>query len=221
MDQRPGDHLVPGKANETMISLSQVLLAPLDALFKAQVHAARSFLNFILQLSYDHKDERPGGPAPAHPDRIYSVDFVHEVPAPPARAGEPSRGTIMQKVSVPALSLVPLRPLTVEEAEFNLAMEVTWIAPHRQTRQNERQAAVKDAKASGEDRPWYLVDDPISLRGHVAPDRGGEQVQGENPVIKINVKVSPTPLPSGLEKLLATLTQSASVSNEGGAGGKG
>ena len=43
---------VPASLSE--ISLSQAILAPLDALFKAQVHAARSFLNLLLQIGYPH-----------------------------------------------------------------------------------------------------------------------------------------------------------------------
>ncbi len=40
-----GDEFKPGPAASTVISLSQILLAPLNAIFKAQVHAARSFVN--------------------------------------------------------------------------------------------------------------------------------------------------------------------------------
>lgn len=35
--------------------MSQALLAPLDAILKAQLHAARSFLNFLIQLGYPHQ----------------------------------------------------------------------------------------------------------------------------------------------------------------------
>lgn len=41
-----------GPAEINPVSLSQALLAPLDAIFKAQIHAARSFINFLLQLGY-------------------------------------------------------------------------------------------------------------------------------------------------------------------------
>ena len=41
--------------SEENITLSAALLAPLNAIFEAQVHAARAFLNFILQMGFRHK----------------------------------------------------------------------------------------------------------------------------------------------------------------------
>ena len=44
-----------GDAASSPITLSQTILAPLDAVFQAQAHAARSFLNLVLQLGYPHR----------------------------------------------------------------------------------------------------------------------------------------------------------------------
>src|SRR4051812_22916894 len=51
-DRTPNE---PQPAAETVLSLSQALLAPLDAILKAQLHASRSFLNFLLQIGYPHQ----------------------------------------------------------------------------------------------------------------------------------------------------------------------
>lgn len=140
-NDRSGDELHRGPADETVVSLSQVLLAPLNPIFKAQVHTARSFLNFALELSYPHREEdsslaaatTPGKPA----DTIYSVEFVQEVPdvvvGPNRVATEPG----FHHVTVPALALVPLRPLAVQEAALDLAMNITWIGPQSQTHQDQ------------------------------------------------------------------------------------
>ncbi|MBS0000283.1 MAG: hypothetical protein KFF73_14980, partial [Cyclobacteriaceae bacterium] len=37
------------------ISLSSALLAPINSIFEAQIHAARAFLNFILQMGFRHQ----------------------------------------------------------------------------------------------------------------------------------------------------------------------
>lgn len=37
------------------ISLSAAVLAPLNAIFEAQIHAARAFLNFVLQMGFRHR----------------------------------------------------------------------------------------------------------------------------------------------------------------------
>jgi len=201
------------KAQEQFVSLAQVLLAPLDALFQAQVHAGRSFLNFLLQLAYDDKPrEREKTPpadaaaAPSRPDTIYSVKFVQEVPGPADTDGTPSRQ--LQEVSIPALALVPVRPLAIEEAEVNLAMEVTNIGKHEQF------GPAKQAD-DGPPPPWWLVRDPISLRGHVAnaaPVSSSDSLTQKR-LVQIKVKVAPVATPAGLEKLLTTLTQSAQVKN--------
>jgi hypothetical protein len=46
-----------GASEETNqeLSLSAALLAPLNSIFEAQIHAARAFLNFILQMGFRHK----------------------------------------------------------------------------------------------------------------------------------------------------------------------
>ena len=133
----PADHFEPGEASATTLSLAQILLAPLDALFKAQVHAARSFLSFVLQLSYPHREDLADPAraqatlaAPDGPDTVFTVNFVQEVKVPATQPNqEPERR--LQRVAVPALALVPLRPLSIEEATFDLAMEVTWIRAAR------------------------------------------------------------------------------------------
>jgi hypothetical protein len=68
---------------------------------------------------------------------------------------------------------------------------------------------------------WFLVDEPISLRGHVAsaePVRApGDESQpssgSDKRLIQIKVNVSTVPTPSGLEKLLTLLTQTSKVEN--------
>ena len=42
-------------ASNTDLTLSAALLAPLNTIFEAQVHAARSFLSFLLQMGFRHK----------------------------------------------------------------------------------------------------------------------------------------------------------------------
>lgn len=40
--------------SEGELSLSQAVLAPLDAIFKAQIHAGRSYINMLWQMAYPH-----------------------------------------------------------------------------------------------------------------------------------------------------------------------
>jgi len=42
-------------AATTDLTLSAALLAPLNSIFEAQIHSARAFLNFILQMGFKHR----------------------------------------------------------------------------------------------------------------------------------------------------------------------
>jgi len=178
------------------ISLEQALLAPLDAIFKAQLHSARSFLNMLLQLGYPHDEKMEGKPWPLQFRQDVEIDGeVHE-----------------QTISVPALSLVPIAPLAVSNAEFQLELAVREITSHTQMQAAEaRQKKVDRSKP----RPWFLVDKPINIQGMIAPpdhekegDAGKRQRES---AIKIAIKVNSIPMPRGLDKLLTSLTETAQV----------
>src|SRR3569833_2478835 len=108
-----GQDFEEGPAAQAMVSLSQALLAPLDSIFKAQIHAARSFLNLLLQLGYGHRPVNRAGMA--NPPRRVVGDLCREaVPAPlftpyyldfyhDDTNGEQTR---RQKISIPALARI-------------------------------------------------------------------------------------------------------------------
>ena len=211
-----------GPASQAVISLSQALLAPLDAIFKAQIHAARSFLNMLLQLGYAHcpydtnADDPLQSPSerdaaatktsnrevPAHSGVPYTLDFCHDF----QMNGETRR----QKISIPALALIPVAPLAVESAEFNFNMDIRQIRKHRQMQKSERNTIkAHETRYDEHSRPWYLVDQPISMQGHIAASPDGETHRGAS--IRIEVKISRVLPSSGLTKLLTTLTETANM----------
>lgn len=183
-----------GRASETDISLEQALLAPLDAILKAQLHSARSFLNLLLQLGYPHDEKNEGEP--------YHLQFRQRVDVD----GEQHTQTIR----VPALALVPIAPLAVSNAEFQLEMAVRKIGRYAQMR----------GSAAGADRhhrPWFLVDKPINIEGVIAPPdhRSEESASSDRESsIKISIKVNSIPMPRGLDKLLTSLTEMGQINDE-------
>ncbi len=198
-----------GPAATSPVSLSQALLAPLDAIFKAQIHAARSFLNLVLQIGYPHNpvvdsngNRSPDGGSPYNQDFYYDVEVNGEIQR--------------RKVSVPTLALVPVAPLAVESADFKLAIRVSNIQRHNQIQKSEGEA-VKEEEDTGyghSKRPWFLVSDPISIRGTIGPSGEGKEETGKESTIQIEVKVGKVPMPAGLDKLLTFLTQSSYTSNK-------
>jgi len=210
-----GDGFTPGPASESVISLSQAILAPLDALAKAQVHAARSFLNLVLQVGYPHspwiateKDAKP-----AADEASYSQTFRID--------GEDGK---VIEISVPTLALVPLQPLGIESATFNLEMAIREVSHHEQMQASE-QASLKREHETNKDlrsqvqggaappqdaRPWYLVSEPVSVRGTLSDPGDGKSAQ-KLASIKMDVKLSRLPTPAGLQKLLVAMTQNSSL----------
>lgn len=185
----------PKEPNE--LSLEQALLAPLNSILKAQLHSARSFLNLLLQLGYPHEGSKD---AKTHRDgEPFHIKFKHY-----------DESGSEQTLKVPALSLVPIAPLAVDSAEFEMEMAVRRITDMQQM-QSERKE--KSASENPDKRPWYLVEKPVSIQGTISPSEtvNGQQRNESQSSIKINVKIKSIPMPSGLDKLLTTLTHMGEV----------
>ena len=220
-----------GEAANTVLSLSQALLAPLDAILKAQVHAARSFLNFILQIGFPPRSPAsppaPGGPegggqggenggeppvaAQRDQDRPHQVQFCFDSP-----------GGGRHRISIPALALVPVAPLGVSGAKFQFDFFIREIARHRQIQASRKSEVEADKARSPDDpdlkvdrntRPWFLVDTPLSLQGTFAPSagKGEEAARATEARFHVDVTIAALPMPAALEKMLAGLSQAATT----------
>lgn len=198
-----------GDAATAQVSLSQALLAPLDAIFKAQIHGARSFLNMLLQVGYPHQTLGDDGKPQQDRGKPYNQEFFYEV--------DVNGHKEVRKVSIPALALVPVAPLAVESAVFKLEMKAEQIDKHSQMQESEKSALANERDYSRNKRPWYLVSDPISIRGTLAApanrDALGQSTQSST--IQIEVRVAKMAMPAGLDKLLTSLTQSSHASKAG------
>jgi hypothetical protein len=194
----------PGYAAQNPVSLSQALLAPLDAIFKAQIHAARSFLSLLLQIGYPHQPLDEEGRPKIEEGTPRSQEFFYELEV----NGKKER----RKVSIPALALVPVAPLAVEEASFSFEMRAEWVDYHGQMQDSQKDQVSKDARADTRKRPWFLVSDPISIRGTLAPSRPREPQTSQASTIQIQIKIARVSMPAGLDRLLTSLTQACAVS---------
>jgi hypothetical protein len=197
-----------GAAAKAIISLSQLILGPLEAILKAQIHASRSFLNMVLQLGYPHLKVDDNGIALKDIDQdqqgLYMQEFKFDTKSP---TGE----VITSVLRVPALALVPIAPLSIEQADFQVEFKVSHVFRHQQMRDSEVKKMANDKNSNFDEfhRPWFLVKDPISIRGVIASKVSDEvkEDNSEESSIKINIKVSRQSMPAGIEKLLTSLTQ--------------
>ncbi len=209
-DSVPG--FTPGKANESVISLSQAILSPLDALFKAQIHAARSFLNLILQIGYpdiqyDENTQRPveadlNDPAKNKPFYI-----------PFSQTSIDTNGKeVKYDISIPALALIPVNALSVDSGEFKFGMNITYIDNHQQTQDSRKSGGDEDTGK----RPWFLVKDPVSMKGNITSRSDSKTESSQGTSIDISIKVSKSPIPAALDNLLTHLTKQTLVTTHPG-----
>jgi hypothetical protein len=201
----------PEPSNRESYTLAEALLAPLDAIFKAQIHAARSFINLLLQLGFPHQPvDEEGNPqdrtAATPEEQIqsklpYTIDFYRR---PTGGTDDPNA---LEKVSIPVLALIPVSPLGVDSAEFHFEMEVKKIDDATLMQQSELSTLNQEAPAFREKaRPWYLVRRPITFKGEIAPKSTSSSSSASRAVIDVQMKIARLPVPAGLDRFLRTLS---------------
>ena len=199
----------PGPAATSIISLSQAILAPLDAISKAQVHAARSFLNFVMQIAFPHIPDRNASTESASSEQMYMQTF------------RVKSGNGEGIASVPALALIPIQPLAIEKAQYDLELVVEALSYHQQMQASEEKELEKEpsnAEAIKEGKPhaprkWYLVREPVSVRGTLSDPGGQNSGTPRKATVKVHVEVCRTDVPAGLAKIISSATQIASVTD--------
>lgn len=233
-------------AEDTKLTLSAALLAPLNSLFEAQIHSARSFISFILQMGFPHREtredldalEKKQGLTPEEQDKIktlqerFSMEKEYEDLAVKDEADlseeDKKRKRELERrlaeirrresyiyhqeftyidsqgdphtVMVPNLALIPIKPLAITNADFELFMQITDVEEYN---------TIRPSAHASPTRPWHLIE-PKRFVGKIA---SGEKFTTTSS-IKINVKVAETPMPQGLDSLLISLTQNAHIKDK-------
>jgi hypothetical protein len=210
------------------ITLSAALLAPLNAIFEAQIHAARAFLSFILQMGFRHryskqeiselKKEREKNEAVLEEieeetkaqkrllelERKSQKSSLNEEEVSEQWRLRLKYGDLyLQKfdffdnvgnassVLVPNLALLPINPLAVNSANFKFELNIATYSDSY-----DQMGSVEGAQ---EKRPWFLIN-PKRIKGNFSKGSSDEKT------ITIEVNVTSTEMPYGLDKLLTSLT---------------
>lgn len=216
--------------HEEPMSLSSALLAPINSIFEAQIHAARAFLNFILQMGFRHKLDPEEHAEEEYNEKLneqqerkkemrelfrkreregtLSVDEIERLKELSAKYGDLYQQTMEFvdnngnefMLNIPNLALLPIKPLAIDEASFSYEFEVDI----KKTRKYKQMGAALKTKEEDDekDRPWFLIKEPKSIRGNF----GTKREDSKSTSISIDVKVSNMQMPHGLEKLLVHLT---------------
>lgn len=224
-----------GNSEKDEITLSAAILAPLNAIFEAQVHAARAFLSFVFQMGFRHKyteeellnikDEGLKAKIvekieteKTMKNKIEELESTKYNRSLTAKENETlwnlkvkyddlyyqkfnllSSNGETSTVFIPNLALLPIKPLSVNDANFKFELNVT-----SSSEKFDQMGAVEGAD---EDRPWFLIK-PKRVKGTFSKGNSEEQS------IKVEVNISTTDMPYGLDKLLTTLTNNISVTSK-------
>ncbi len=226
-------------AHQKPISIAQAVLAPLDAIFKAQIHSARSYINMLWQLAYPHLPVDKNGQQQkaekmhtlSDGSKVYeradgstfsfnsdgtvnnSAQLTDASISNTTNLNEPYTFPLSFKsaengntsnftVEIPTIAMVPVTPLGVESAEVKFSMSV------QETSSNVQMHGLQQTgneQYGQHKRPWFLVDEPQSLTGHI------EASGSTQSCIDIEIKLSKAPIPSALEKALTILSQNINV----------
>lgn len=215
------------------ISLSAALLAPLNAIFEAQVHSARSFLNFIFQMGFRHKyldDEKKE----LESNREKNKAILDEIDA--EKKGKDRIEELTRQKQVKPLSPEELDELWTLRLKWNdlILQKFDYFDPNGNvssayipnlTLLPVKPLAVDNAnfkfelnvmnssesfdqmgtvKGASKDRPWFLIK-PKKVCVEYSTGRSDERN------IKIEINVKSAEMPYGLDKLLTSLTQQVNI----------
>jgi hypothetical protein len=229
-DTKPKPEDTPPGEHDDSITLSAALLAPLNAIFEAQVHAARAFLSFVLQMGFRHE---------------YTKEEIAELKKDPKKNKEAIDDIEEEKDDRKRIATLEQQAsLTAKEQNELLTLKVKWddmrmqkfnyyddkgnsssyfipnlaILPIKPLGvQNANFKFELNVKSFTEDfnqmgtvkgvsgaRPWYLIK-PKRITGEFGKSDSNERS------IKIEVNVGTTDMPYGLDKLLTALTNNVNV----------
>ena len=102
----------------------------------------------------------------------------------------------ISSVFVPNLAILPVKPLGVDNANFKFELNVKNF--------KDSYEQMKTVKGIASERPWFLIK-PRRISGEFGKSEANEKS------IKIEVNVSTTDMPYGLDKLLTSLTNNIMV----------
>jgi len=219
--------------DNSSLSLSAAILAPLNAIFEAQVHAARSFLSFILQMGFRHKyldsdiakldsekenDKKILDEIEKEKEAQNKISFLRKKQENKKLTDEEKseldkliykwddiRSQEFSYFDDDAQEHVVTIPNLALIPVKPLAIDDANIKFEMKIDQTYKSySTIRTSTEADPIRPWFLIS-PKRLSGHIVPK--GESNTQAGISIEINIKC--TEMPYGLNRLLTTMTESS------------
>lgn len=172
----------PAKTQNNLLSLAQLIGAPIHALVDAEAQAAMATSNFIRTVGFQSTPEGDGNEL----GELKMAKFVHSRIMPDGTEEH-------QEVSIPLLTLLPIPALQIRDAQLDYTVKVVQTevgAQHSQQIFNEL-----NIEKNG-------LSMPATIRASFAREQRETGKNTTDMVLKIKVNIEQSDMPSGLEKLL-------------------
>lgn len=222
-------------ASNTDLTLSAAMLAPLNAIFEAQVHAARSFLSFILQMGFRHRySESEKEELRINPEENKSIlDQIDQEEKDKViirtLKEKQNRGDKLTPNELRQLKRLMNQWDELRSLEFtyidndanehlisipNLALipvkplaidDASFKFEMAVNHNRDFNTIRKSAKVEAQ-RPWFLVQ-PKQLTGNII----SKEQASKQAAISIEINIKSTEMPAGLGKLLASMNESSRI----------
>jgi len=212
------------------ISLSAALLAPINSIFEAQIHSARAFLNFILQMGFRHRKKEDDFDSKEEYERHIKEISDNKRKIRTLLQEKKTEGSLSEEKASELkklnadygdlfnqsidfidnagnefqVSIPNLALLPIKPLAISEADFSYEFAVDSETRTFKQNGAAFENPEDDKGSPWFLIKEPKSIRGSIAESKE----DSSSKTIKINVKVGNTEMPYGLEKLMVHLTNS-------------
>lgn len=185
-------------ANQSALSLYQLMGAPLQALVEAETNAAFATARFIREVGFSKKIVQDGEKDIEDFGELRLVTFKHE------RIDQDGQKRTY-KVEVPLLSLVPIPALQIKDADLDFFVKI--IDSPKITETTERQEMEKKELFQG-----FSESPPRELKGMIG--RSQTDVSRKSALdmqIKVKIRMEQADIPAGLGRLFNLMAENVTT----------
>jgi len=176
-----------------LLPIEYLIGAPLEALVRAQGMAARTTAEFVSEVGFETDKE---GVSHA---RMLDFEYVHPR-ADPDNPG--NRIDTPVRVQVPALALLTVPNITVDEASFELQVRIAGQSQVQPPQGPDKTTvAGRGVSAHPESLRLPLLASPVRMIGSYTAPRLAEQTAS----LRVTIKLKQAPPPEGLAQILSLL----------------
>lgn len=195
-DQQPAPAGPAEPGQNDVLSLSQLIGAPIHALVDAEAQSAMATARFIRTVGFDEsRDGKPGD--------------LGDLKMASFKTSRPDERGVDEEVevTVPLLTLLPIPALQIQNAELEYLVKVL----QTETLPVHRQEMVRDLLADPEDKKKISRDPPATMRATFAGEPRSANRRSMDMLLKMKVNIEQADMPAGLSRLLNLATETVNM----------